>query len=109
MRVVSTPAARDDILGHFRYYAFDQQVPATGARFLDAIEAATDRISQNTSIGAPQRSAAPALAGLRAWPIPGFEEIRLYYLLTPGALTIVRVLHDKRDVRRILEHEPPAS
>ena len=106
MRVVITPAARDDILGHFRYYTVDQQVSEIGARFLDAIESATDRISQNTAIGAPQQAA--FLADLRAWPIPGFEEIRLYYFLATDVLTIVRVLHDKRDVRRILEHEPPS-
>ena len=106
MRVVITPAARDDILGHFSYYTFDQQVPDIGARFLDAVESATDRVSQNTAIGAPQPFA--ALADLRAWPIPGFEEIRLYYYLAADVLTIVRVLHDKRDVRRILETEPPS-
>ena len=107
MRVAITPAARGDILGHFRYYTFDQQVPETGFRFLDAIEAATDRISQNTAIGAPQHVA--FLTDLRAWPVPGFEEIRLYYFLAADVLTVVRVLHDKRDVRRILEQEPPSQ
>ena len=54
MRGVITPAARGDILSHFRYYTFDQQVPESGARFLDTIESATEQISQNTAIGAPQ-------------------------------------------------------
>ena len=109
MRTVPTPAAREDILAQFRYYALDQGVPDVGYRFLDAVEAAIARIGEMPAIGAPQHFEAPALAGMRAWPVPGFEDIRLYYLETADALLIVRVLHDKRDVRQILQGEPPRS
>jgi len=71
VRTVPTPAAREDILAQFRYYALDQ--------------------------------------GMRAWPVPGFEDIRLYYLETADVLLIVRVLHDKRDVQQILQGEPSRS
>lgn len=109
MRTVPTPAAREDILAQFRYYALDQGVPDVGYRFLDAVEAAIARIGEMPAIGAPQHFETPALAGVRAWPVPGFEDIRLYYLETADALLIVRVLHDKRDVRQILQGEPPRS
>lgn len=109
MRTVPTTAAREDILAQFRYYALDQGVPDIGLRFLDAVEAAIERIGEMPAIGAPQHFDAPTLAGIRAWPVPGFEDIRLYYLETADALLIVRVLHDKRDVRSILQRESPRS
>lgn len=109
MRTVRTPAAREDILAQFRYYALDQGMADVGFRFLDAVEAALVRVGEMPAIGAPQHFEAPALAGVRAWPVPGFEDIRLYYLESATALLIVRVLHDKRDVRRILDGEPSRS
>jgi toxin ParE1/3/4 len=109
VRTVPTTAAREDILAQFRYYALDQGVPDVGFRFLDAVEAAIARIGAMPAIGAPQHFETPALTGMRAWPVPGFEDIRLYYLETADALLIVRVLHDKRDVQRILQGEPPHS
>jgi len=109
VRTVPTDAAREDILAQFRYYALDQGVPDVGFRFLDAVEAAIARVGAMPAIGAPQYFDAPTLAGMRAWPVPDFEDIRLYYLETADVLMIVRVLHDKRDVRRILETELPRS
>ena len=35
----------------------------------------------------------------------GFEAIRIYYLEVPGRLRVVRILHGKRNVRRILNRE----
>jgi plasmid stabilization system protein ParE len=109
VRTVPTTAAREDILAQFRYYALAQGVPDVAFRFLDAVEAAVARIGEMPAIGAPQHFDAPTLAGMRAWPVPGFEDICLYYLETADALLIVRVLHDKRDVRRILQGEPPRA
>jgi plasmid stabilization system protein ParE len=35
--------------------------------------------------------------------LPGFEAIRIYYALEADALHIIRILHGKRDVKRILQ------
>jgi plasmid stabilization system protein ParE len=106
VRTVSSAAAREDVRAQFRYYALDQGVPDVGFDFLDAVEAAIVRIGAMPAIGAPQYFDTPALAGVRAWPVPGFEDIRVYYVETADALQIIRVLHDKRDVRRILRGVP---
>lgn len=37
--------------------------------------------------------------------VAGFEAIRIYYLPDSGAIHIIRVLHGKRDLKRILEPE----
>lgn len=59
--------------------------------------------------GTPRPSGNPILAGLRSWPIRGFGEHNVYYLVQPERLTIVRVLHDKRDIGSILDEQTVQS
>ncbi len=35
----------------------------------------------------------------------GFEAIRIYYLPDEDTLRVIRILHGKRDVKSILEHD----
>ena len=58
-------------------------------------------------MGAPKAVRNPALAGLRTWPVKGFEDIRIYYLVQREILKVVRILHGRRDIKPILENEPP--
>jgi toxin ParE1/3/4 len=44
-----------------------------------------------------------ALANLRSWPVTGFEVIRFYYLVENDTVRVIRILHGKRDVRKVLE------
>jgi toxin ParE1/3/4 len=44
----------------------------------------------------------PALVGLRTWSIDGFDAMKIYYLVEEDELRIVRILHGRRDVERIL-------
>ncbi len=39
------------------------------------------------------------------WPVVGFEATRIYYLLEKDTLNVIRILHGKRDVKRIVEGE----
>jgi plasmid stabilization system protein ParE len=45
------------------------------------------------------------LQNLRFWPVTGFEAIGLYYFVDNDTIRVIRILHGKRDVRRILEQE----
>jgi toxin ParE1/3/4 len=56
-------------------------------------------------IGAAKTLRHPALQGLRSWPVQGFEDIRIYYVVQGEILKVVRVLHGKRDINRILGRE----
>jgi plasmid stabilization system protein ParE len=47
----------------------------------------------------------PQLRTLRAWPVMGFEAIRIYYLPEREAIRVFRILHGKRDVKTILKSE----
>jgi hypothetical protein len=55
--------------------------------------------------GAPKVVSNPQLAGLRTWPVKGFDEFRVYYLVRPTLLTVVRILHSKRNTDAILERQ----
>ena len=47
----------------------------------------------------------PILAGLRSWAVKGFEDMRIYYVVQDDVLRVVRVLHGKRDINKILKRE----
>ena len=105
-RVIRT-AAEDDICRQFRYYLVDQDAPQIAWKFLDAVEEAIRTVVRYPRIGSLRFFPNKKLQGLRAWPVAGFEDVNIYYLATTGMIRIVRVLHGKRDLKRILRREDP--
>jgi len=99
------PRARDDIIRQFRWYLIEQEAPEAANRFLEAVNESIDAIVRMPRMGAPKSVRNPPLRGLRAFPVTGFEEIRIFYLLQGRTVRVLRVLHGKRDVNRILEGE----
>jgi len=51
--------------------------PAAAQRFLDEAEKAFARLAEFPEIGSPRTVSDPSLAGLRLWPVPGFEKFRI--------------------------------
>src|SRR5580700_12349090 len=47
----------------------------------------------------------PRPQNLRFLPVDGFEAICLYCLVNSDTIPVIRILHSKRDLRRILERE----
>jgi len=74
-------------------------------RFLDAVQAATEKLCRMPSMGAPKTLDNPSLSGLRSWPVSGFPAMRIYYIHSGDDLKIIRVLHGKRDINPLLEEE----
>jgi plasmid stabilization system protein ParE len=102
MKIGVRPAARRDIILQVGYY-LEQRAYDAAERFPPAVQEAFARIQEQPGIGAPCNFDHPDLADLRSWPIPGFEEIRVYYVLAaPDLIRVVRVLHGKRDLARVL-------
>lgn len=52
--------------------------------------------------GAPRPIDNPLLAGLRTWPVTGFDAFRVYYLAQPDRVAVIRILHD---LEAILEEQ----
>ena len=105
MKHVIRSAASDDIIRQFRYYLVDQDRPQVASRFLEAVQRTINDIVRMPNGGAPKILSNEALADLRSWPVQEFEDIRIYYLAKEGLVRLVRVLHGKRDINRILEKE----
>lgn len=105
MKVLYRQTASDDVARQFRYYLVDQNLPEVAVRFRDAIRHTIESLRQHPRIGARYHLSTPQLHNLRSWPVAGFEAIRIYYLADRDAIHVIRVLHGKRDLERILESE----
>ena len=104
MKHVIRPAAKDDIVRQFRYY-LQEDAPEAAIQFLKAVDESIAAILQMPYIGAPKTLGNPVLAELRSWPVKGFEEIIIFYVVQPDALRVIRILHGARDINRILDRE----
>jgi toxin ParE1/3/4 len=104
VKQVIRPNAKADILRQFRYYLLEDALDAA-IRFLDAVDESIDALCKMPEIGAPKQFKNPILAGLRSWAVKGFEDILIFHIVQPDALRVVRVLHGKRDLKKILERE----
>lgn len=105
MKVIYRQAASGDVVRQFRYYLVEKNLPEIAIRFRDAVRHTIESLREHPLVGARYRSSTPELQNLRSWPVAGFEAIRIYYLAEHDAIHIVRVLHGKRDLQRILERE----
>jgi len=98
-------AASDDLVRQFRYYLLTLNLPDVAVRFRTAVRQTVQSLQQYPLVGPRYRSSNAQLQALRTWAVAGFEAIRIYYLLDEDTLHIIRILHGKRDVKRILELE----
>jgi toxin ParE1/3/4 len=103
VKVSYRQAARDDLVRQFRYYLVALNLPAVAVRFRTAVRQTVQSLQQHPLVGPRYRSGNPQLQTLRTWAVAGFEAIRIYYLLDDDTLRVIRILHGKRDIKRILE------
>jgi plasmid stabilization system protein ParE len=94
-------AAEQDLLRQVEWYA-EQGLPDIARRFHAAVFDAIDALLAMPEAGRPRHTGNPRLTGLRSWHVKGFDEFRVYYLARPEQITVVRILHSKRDTGRIL-------
>ena len=104
MNLFIQEAAERDILHQIEWYA-EKGVPAIAVRFSDAVAESIKAVIAMPLSGAPKPISDSRLACLRTWPVKGFDEFRIYYVVQPKLLTVVRVLHDKRDTDALLRRQ----
>lgn len=95
------PSADADIVRQCGLYV-EQGVPDVVRRFRQSVQSSVEATLLRPQAGAAKQVRNPALAGLRAWPVKGFDEMLVYCLTRRDVLMIIRVLHDKRDIGAIL-------
>ena len=74
-------------------------------RFYEAAQAAFERLVELPEIGSLRAFLDPTLRAIRMWPIPEFPNHLIFYSPTADGIHVVRVLHAKRDIERVLDHE----
>lgn len=103
MKVSYRQSARDDLVRQFRYYLVTLDLPEVAVRFRDSVRRTVQRLLQRPLVGPRYASSNPKLQNLRSWPVVGFEAIRIYYILNDDTMSVIRILHGKRDVKTILD------
>lgn len=78
-------------------YLADNAGIETAERFLLGADESFRELARHPGMGAPVTLRLPKLAGLRKWPVSGFENVLIFYLPRRDGVSIVRVLHAARD------------
>jgi toxin ParE1/3/4 len=97
-------SAEQDILRQIEWYA-DKGLPTIARRFHAAVLEAIDVLLTMPDAGPPKPTSNSQLTGLRSWPVKGFAMFCVHYLVRPEVLTVVRILHGKRDIGTVLDRQ----
>ncbi len=62
-------------------------------------------LASHAEIGEARPSRKPELAGIRTWPVSGFERHIVFYRPIAAGIEVVRVLHGVRDIPSVLGDE----
>lgn len=89
--------ARADITEQQNWYLENQAFDAA-ERFTEAIADVLQDLLTMPLIGRSEEWV-PSSQQLRSIAIPGFEALRLYYVIEGDDLVVIRLLHGSRDVR----------
>jgi len=95
-------AAARDLVENYVYLAENAGIDTAECFLLNAQKSFHD-LSVHPEMGAPLPLRSPKLAGLRKWPVSGFENVLIFCLPRGPGISIVRVLHAAQDWWRILD------
>jgi toxin ParE1/3/4 len=84
-------AAQQDVDDIWDYYALNVSEEAAG-RLVREIEAAAERVARLPLTGSPRQRLLPGLRCVRAPPY------LVFYRIVAGAIEVIRVLHERRDL-----------
>lgn len=98
--VIISPEAHQDTREQAGHIGDDN--PDAAMRFTYAVKEAYDLLAKHPEIAVVRDFGRPELAGLRMWPIPGFEKHLIFYRAIDHGIEVIRVLHGSRDIESIL-------
>lgn len=103
LAVSPRPAAVRDVEEAVDYY-LSEAGQRIADRFVDALEAAYDRLSRAPGVGSPLLGAALGFPNLRTWPVPGFPYL-ICYEAGDHDVDVWRVLQAQRDLGAALSSD----
>lgn len=86
-------------------YLGDHASFETALRFHDAAYQTFAFLARNPGVGAIRESRNPRLAGIRVWRVDGFANHLVFCRPVEGGIEVVRVLHGRRDIDRLMDFE----
>jgi toxin ParE1/3/4 len=96
IRVTYSSAAEEDLATSAAFIQRDSVNAAV--RLLDSFDKTVKQLQHSPLLGSQCRFANPHFEGMRLWPVVGFRNYLIYYVLRHDVLEIVRILHSSRDV-----------
>jgi toxin ParE1/3/4 len=103
LRIVQRTRARQDVLEIIAYIA--DRNPQAAERVFAAYERSLTNLARNPDIGWLYPTDNPRLSRLRAFPIGRFRAYLIFYRHPADTLDVIRVLHGRRDLARLLREE----
>src|SRR5438105_1776993 len=101
-RAIKREAAKRDLTQHFATLAEHASL-AVARRFKGAAQSTFIEISKMPEIGTPGKVRRGKFAGIRLWPVRGFERYLIAYHALEDGVLIERVFHSSQDYRRVLK------
>ncbi|HQH28153.1 MAG TPA: type II toxin-antitoxin system RelE/ParE family toxin [Oligoflexia bacterium] len=95
-------AAKRDLVEQFVWYAENAGLEVAD-RFLVAADNSLVHLSEMPEMGSPVFVSRQELAGIRRWPIKGFEKIFAFYFPLSDGIDVIRVLHGGRDLQKLFD------
>lgn len=80
-----------------------QDAPEAALRFLDAVEETLRLLAENPELGPARGFDRSELAGLRFFPVKGFDKHLIFYRPLQHGIEVLRVLHGARDLGAIFD------
>ncbi len=99
-RLVVKPDVSEDLHNIVEY--LESWSLTASNRFMDAVFAAFDDLTEMPGKGSPKRFREKRFAGLRTWFVPGFRKYLIFFQANNEALIVLAVLHGARNVRKLL-------
>jgi len=98
-RIVRLPAADRDVELAAAHIA--ERDPSAADRFIDAVRATEEALSQTPGMGTRRDYDNPALTGMRWHSVRGFRKYLVFYIPRSDGIEVVRVLHGARDLETL--------
>jgi len=100
-RIIRSEAAFRDLDEQAKFIQRDS--PNAAIRFLAASEASFRLLADMPELGERQDFGRKEFAGLRAWPVRGFENYLVFYRPIESGIEVLRVLHAARDIAALFD------
>lgn len=95
-------SAKRDLIAQWVWYAENADIE-TADRFLAATDSTASMLARQPESGNRVLFTKPELQGMRRFPVTdGFETILLFYFPLQDGVDLVRVVHGRQDLERLL-------